>query len=258
MSTPEHLSIHTERRGHVLLVTIDRPQARNAFDSATALQMNAAMDLLEQQDDLFIGIITGAGGTFCAGADLKEVASGAPRVRPSRGGFGLFATPPRKPLIAAVEGFAVGGGFELCLSCDLIVAASNARFGLPEVRHNVVAIGGGLFRLPRRMPYHLAMEVALTGELHEAAFWQRHGIVNRITPPGAALEQALLLAQTLLRNGPTALNATKQIVQHSCEWQEAQAWQAQMQYARQALESEDRQEGLRAFAEKRAPVWKGK
>lgn len=258
MSSAEPQHIRTERRGPLLLVTIDRPHARNAFDSATSLQMNAAMDLLEQEQDLFIGIITGAGGTFSAGADLKEAASGAPRVRPPRGGFGLFAKPPCKPLLAAVEGFAVGGGFELCLSCDLIVAASNARFGLPEVRHNVVAIGGGLFRLPRRMPYHLAMEAALTGELHEAEFWQRHGIVNRITPPGAALEHAVSLAQTLLRNGPTALNATKQIVQRSGEWTEAQAWQEQMQYARRALESEDRQEGLRAFAEKRAPVWKGR
>jgi enoyl-CoA hydratase len=258
MSITEPQSILTERRGPLLLVTIDRQHARNAFDAATALQMNAAMDLLEREDDLFIGIITGAGGTFCAGADLKEVASGAPRARPPRGGFGLFAAPPRKPLIAAVEGYAVGGGFELCLSCDLIVAASNARFGLPEVRHNVVAIGGGLWRLPRRMPYHLAMEVALTGELREAEFWQHHGIVNRIAPPGAALEHAVLLAQTLLRNGPTALNATKQIVQRSWDWPEAQAWQEQMQYARQALESEDRQEGLRAFAEKRPPLWKGK
>lgn len=250
--------ILTERRGRLLLVTINRPQARNAFDSAAAWQMNAAMDLLEQDDELFIGIITGAGGTFCAGADLKEAASGTRGERPPRGGFGLFAHPPRKPLIAAVEGHAVGGGLELCLSCDLIVAARDARFGLPEVRHNVVAIGGALFRLPRRMPYHLAMEVALTGELHEAEFWQRHGIVNHIVPPGEALEQALQLAERLLRNGPTALNATKQIVQRSSDWNEAEAWQAQMQYARQALESADRREGLRAFAEKRAPLWTGK
>jgi enoyl-CoA hydratase len=251
-------SILTERRGPVLLITLNRPHARNAFDSATALQMNAAMDMFEQQEDLFIGIITGAGGTFCAGADLKEAASGARRERPPRGGFGIFGSPPAKPLIAAVEGYAVGGGFELCLSCDLIVAASNARFGLPEVRHNVVAIGGGLFRLPRRMPYHLAMEIALTGELREAEFFQRYGIVNRLTPPGAALEHALQLAQTLLANGPTALSATKQIIQRSADWNEAEAWREQMQYARRALESEDRKEGLRAFAEKRLPVWKGK
>ena len=258
MSTPPPESIHTERRGPLLIVTIDRPQARNAFDSAASLQMNAAMDLLEQDPALFVGIITGSSGTFCAGADLKEAASGAPRARPPRGGFGIFASPPGKPLLAAVEGHAVGGGFELCLSCDLIVAASNARFGLPEVRHNVVAIGGGLFRLPRRMPYHLAMELALTGELYEAELLQRHGVVNRVVAPGTALEHTLQLAETLLRNGPTALNATKQIMQHAGEWTEAQAWQQQMDYARQALESEDRQEGLRAFAEKRRPVWKGK
>ncbi len=251
-------TILTERRGPLLVVTINRPQARNAFDSATSQQMNAAMDLLEQQDELFIGIITGAGGTFSAGADLKEVASGTRGERQPRGGFGIFAKPPRKPLIAAVEGHAVGGGLELCLSCDLIVAASNARLGLPEVRHNVVAIGGGLFRLPRRMPYHLAMELALTGELRDAEFFQRHGIVNRITAPGAALEQALQLAESLLANGPTALSATKQIIQHAFDWDDPTAWREQMEYARVALRYEDRQEGLRAFAQKRPPVWQGK
>lgn len=251
-------TILTEQRGSVLLITIQRPQARNAFDIATAHQMNAAMDLLEQQQDLFIGVITGAGGTFSAGADLKEAASGARRERPPRGGFGVLARPPAKPLIAAVEGHAVGGGFELCLACDLIVAASDARFGLPEVCHNVVAIGGGLFRLPRRLPYHLAMEMALTGEFRDAEFLQRFGLINRVTPPGAALEQALQLADKLLLNGPTALRATKQIMQQACDWDETTAWREQMPLARVALESEDRQEGLRAFAEKRRPVWKGK
>jgi enoyl-CoA hydratase len=258
MSSADSRTILTERRGPLLLVTVNRPHVRNAFDSATSLQMNAAMDLLDAQQDLFIGIITGAGATFSSGADLKELASGAERERPPRGGFGILARPPGKPLIAAVEGYAVGGGFELCLSCDLIVAASNARFGLPEVRHNVVAIGGALFRLPRRMPYHLAMEMALTGEWRDAEFLHRHGIVNRVCAPGAALEHALQLAQTLLVNGPTALAATKQIMQHASDWDEAQAWDAQMHHARIALESADRQEGLRAFAEKRAPSWQGK
>src|SRR5687768_13166574 len=163
--------ILTERRGPVLIVTINRPEAKNAFDSTTSFALNEAMDLLEREDELFVGVITGAGGTFSAGADLKEAASGKPRERPPRGGFGVFAKPPRKPLIAAVEGYAVGGGFELCLSCDLIVAARTAKFGLPEVRHNVVALGGGLFRLPRRIPYHVAMELALTGEFRDAEFF---------------------------------------------------------------------------------------
>jgi len=251
-------TILTERRGPLLIVTINRPEAKNAFDSATSAQMNAAMDFLDQDDALFVGVITGAGGTFSAGADLKEAASGARRERPPRGGFGVFASPPRKPLIAAVEGFAVGGGFELCLSCDLIVAARTAKFGLPEVRHNVVAIGGGLFRLPRRMPYHLAMELALTGEFRDAEFFYRHGIVNRIVEPGTAMQEALTLADSLLLNGPTALAASKEIMRRSVDWTEEEAWREQMIYARRALESEDRKEGLRAFAEKRKPIWQGK
>ncbi len=170
----------------------------------------------------------------------------------------MFAKPPRKPVIAAVEGYAVGGGFELALSCDLIVAARTAQFGLPEVRHNVVAVGGGLFRLPKRMPYHLAMELALTGEFRDAEFFHRHGVVNRVVETGEALEAAVAWAQALLTNGPTALAASKEIVFHSADWTDEEAWGAQMQYARRALESEDRKEGLTAFAEKRKPVWKGR
>jgi len=249
--------ILTERRGHVFVITINRPEARNAFDGASAQAMSAAIDALEADDGLFVAVVTGAGGNFSAGADLKAAARGE-RATTARGGFGFFGKPPRKPVIAAVEGFAVGGGFELCLACDLIVAAKTAKFGLPEVRHNVVAIGGGLFRLPRRIPYHMAMELALTGEFRDAEFFRGYGLVNRVVETGQALDEAVRLAESLLVNGPTALAASKQIMFHSANWTDEQAWREQMAYARAAIDSEDRKEGLAAFAEKRKPVWRGR
>jgi enoyl-CoA hydratase len=250
--------ILTERRNHVFVITINRPEARNAFDAESAQALEAAADTLDADDSLFIGVITGAGGTFSAGADLKAAARGERGATSKRGGFGFFAKPPRKPVIAAVEGFAVGGGFELALSCDLIVAAKTAKLGLPEVRHNVVALGGGLFRLPKRMPYHIAMELALTGEFRDAEFFHRLGIVNRLAEEGRALEDAVTWANAMLVNGPTALAASKEIIFHSSEWSDQEAWREQMAYASRALNSEDRKEGLKAFAEKRKPIWQGR
>lgn len=249
--------ILTERRDHILLITINRAEAKNAFDLESAQGMHRAMDLLDAEDDLFIGIITGAGGIFSAGADLKAVARNE-RAVTERGGFGMFKRPSRKPLIAAVEGYAVGGGLELCLACDLIVAARNAKMGLPEVRHNVAAVGGGLFRLPRRVPYHVAMELALTGGFRDAEFFLHHGLVNRISFPGLALKEAIAFAEELLVNGPTALAASKEIIFQAANWTDEEGWSRQTPIAAIAFDAEDRAEGLRAFAEKRKPVWRGR
>lgn len=248
--------ILTEKQGHIFIITINRPETKNAFNSEASLQMSQAIDEFENDQNLFIAIITGAGGTFSAGADLIEAAKGIRKTTP-RGGFGIFKKPPSKPIIAAVEGYAVAGGMELCLACDLIVAAKDAKMGLPEVKHNLVAIGGGLFRLPKRMPYHLVMEMALTGEMYPVDYFHRYGIVNHVVERGEALQRAIELANKIIQNGPTALEATKQIIRHSFEWNEEEAWTNQMKYAEKALKSEDRKEGLRAFAEKRKPVWKG-
>ncbi|MEK4425795.1 crotonase/enoyl-CoA hydratase family protein [Solibacillus sp. FSL K6-1523] len=259
MNTREDL-ILTERRGRLLIVTINRPEAKNAFDFATSSQMNEAMDMYENDPELSVAIITGAGGVFSAGADLKALGRGEKLSGPmlSRGGFGIMRKPPNKPIIAAIEGHAVAGGFELALCCDLIVAAKGSKMGLPEAKHNLVAVGGGLIHLPKRMPYHLVMELALTADMWPVERMHTYGVVNRIAEPGESLNVAIELAERLLENGPTALIASKEIIRQSYDWTVEEAWENQVPIAKHAMESEDRDEGLRAFAEKRKPVWTGR
>src|SRR5215212_5980509 len=186
MSAP----VRVEVDGDVLEITIDRPEARNAVNLAVAEGIAAALDRLDGEESLRAGILTGAGGTFCAGMDLKAFVAGERPHVEGRGFAGIVQGPPRKPLIAAVEGYAVAGGFEVALACDLIVAARDARFGIPEVKRSLVAAAGGLLRLPRRIPYHLAMELALTGEPISAERAAEMGIVNRLSDPGGALDAA--------------------------------------------------------------------
>jgi enoyl-CoA hydratase len=242
----------------VLVITLNRPEARNAVNQALAEGVAAALDRLDGEDSLRAGILTGASGTFCSGMDLKAFVTGERPWVGDRGFAGIAQRAADKPLIAAVEGYALAGGFEVALACDLIVAASDARFGIPEVKRGLVAAAGGLIRLPKRIPYHLAMELALTGDPIGAERAAEAGIVNRVAEPGRALDVARELAATIVRNGPLALSASKRIVQRAGEWTEQEAWAKQGEIAGPVLGSEDAQEGARAFAEKREPQWKGR
>ncbi len=250
--------VTTVQDGGVLTITIDRPEARNAINAAVAEAIAAALDRLDDQEDLRIGIVTGAGGTFCAGMDLKAFVTGERPWVGDRGFAGITQRAARKPLIAAVEGYALAGGFEIALACDLIVATRDARFGIPEVKRGLVAAAGGLFRLPQRIPYHVAMELALTGDPIGAERAAEVGIVNRLAESGGALEAATALAGEIMRNAPLALAASKEVVQRAREWTEAEAWDRQGQIAGAVFGSDDAQEGAKAFAEKREPHWQGR
>ncbi|MFM6852964.1 MAG: crotonase/enoyl-CoA hydratase family protein [Sphingopyxis sp.] len=250
-------AVLTEIRGPVLIVTLNRPEAKNAVNKALAEGVAAAMDQLDGDETLFVGIINGVGGTFCSGMDLKGFLRGeSPAIR-GRGFAGLTESPPRKPLIAAVDGYALAGGMEIALSCDLIVANQDAKFGIPEVKRGLAAAAGGLMRLPAQLPYRVAMEMALTGGFYDAKSAHGWGLVNRLTD-GPALDAALELAATIAANGPMAVSASKQVIVESRLWSNAEMWDKQMAMLGAVFTSEDAREGAAAFAEKRAPNWKGR
>jgi enoyl-CoA hydratase len=257
MSNSLNDEVLTERDGGVLVITINRPQARNALNGAAARGIAAAVDLLDGSPELVVGILTGAGGTFSSGMDLKGFLTGDVPSVEGRGLAGITITPPRKPLIAAVEGYALAGGCEVALACDLIVAARDARFGLPETKRGLVAGGGGLLRLPQRIPPGIAMEYALTGDPFDAEEAARWGLVNHLTAPGAALTEARNLAARIAANGPLAVRATKEIITHGPAWPADEWWSRQQELMDPVFASGDAQEGARAFAEKRPPVWRG-
>jgi enoyl-CoA hydratase len=247
------------RRDTTLVITINRPRQRNAVTLEVARYIAAALDTLDAERELTGAVITGAGGAFCAGMDLKRFgASGERPWVPTRGFAGIVEQPPVKPLIAAVEGWALGGGFEIALACDLIVAGRGARFGLPEVRRGLVARGGGLFRLPRALPRHIALEMVLTGAPIDAETAYRHGLLARLVEDGAALESALGLAAAIARNAPLAVAASKRVLRESLDWPEDECFERQRPLLDPVFDSEDAREGAAAFGASREPVWTGR
>jgi enoyl-CoA hydratase len=248
----------SERLGNVLLITLNRPEVRNAVNAALAAGIATALEELDDDPSLSVGVLTGAGGFFCAGMDLGAFVKGESPWFGDRGFAGIAQRASRKPLIAAIEGFAVAGGMEIALACDLIVAAQGAKIGIPEVTRSLVAAGGALLRLPRRMPYHVVMELALTGDPLPAERFHELGLINRITEPGGAVDSALELAGRLAKNGPLALVASKEILQKQFDWSSEEMWQQQGAISGPVFASEDAKEGANAFKEKREPSWQGR
>ena len=257
-SDTDTTAVLTEARDKVLVITINRPDQRNAVNAAVAQGIGHALDALDADDGLVLGVITGAGKGFCAGMDLKAFTTGERPWFADRGFAGITRRASAKPLIAAVEGFAVAGGLEIALACDLIVAARGAKLGIPEVKRSLVASGGGLLRLPRVLPRAVAMEMALTGDPILAERAHELGMVNRLAEPGGALEASLELAAAIAPNAPLGIIGSKRILNESLDWPDAEFFDRQEAISGPIFDSEDAREGAMAFAEKRAPVWRGR
>jgi enoyl-CoA hydratase len=250
-------AVLTESDGGIAVITINRPEARNAVNGEVARGIAAAVDQFDGDRDVRVIILTGAGGTFSAGMDLKGFLTGDSPTVAGRGFAGITQRASVKPMIAAVEGYALAGGFEIALSCDLIVASETAKFGLPEVRRGLAAAAGGLLRLPRRVPYHLAMEIVLTGGHFPADRLHQAGLVSRLVGAGQALAGARELAAQVALGAPLALAASKRVIDESADWDSGEAFARQGELLRPVFTSKDATEGATAFAEKRAPVWRG-
>ncbi|MEH6518337.1 MAG: crotonase/enoyl-CoA hydratase family protein [Halioglobus sp.] len=242
----------------VLIITLNRPHARNAANKALAEGFVAATDELESNDELRVGILTGAGGTFCSGMDLKAFVTGeTPQIK-GRGFAGLTEYRCSKPIIGAVEGYALAGGFEMAISCDMLIAAEDSKFGIPEVKRGLAAAAGGLVKLPKQIPYRIAMELALTGDFISAQRAYDLGLINQVVPSGTALDAAKALAAKIAANGPLAVAASMQVVSSAQDWTSDIMIDKQNEIVMPVFVSEDAIEGATAFAEKRAPNWKGK
>ncbi len=245
----------TEEHDGILILTINRPEVRNAVNAEVAERIGKAFERFDLDESLSVAILTGAGKGFSSGMDLAAFVKGSKPSYGDRGFAGMTRKSPGKPVIAAVEGFAVAGGLEMAIACDLIVSARDARYAIPEVRRGLIAAAGALLRLPRRMPYHIVMEMALTGEFISAERLHSLGVLNRLVEPGMALKEAVALGRQIMRGGPAALTATKRILVEQQDWTLENMWAKQEVHFRAAIESPDAREGAMAFKEKRAPQW---
>lgn len=251
--------VKVDQQDQILIITLNRPQARNAINYEAAVQLAAALDELDNNPELVVGILTGAQNTFCAGMDLKAFAKDGQRPYVGDRGFaGICERPPRKPLIAAIEGYALAGGLEIAMACDMMVAAETAKFGVPETKRGIVPGSGGMLRLPARIPYVVAMELVLTGDMFSAEQAANWGLINRVVPEGQALQAALELARRIKENGPLAVQVAKQVISESKDWPQQYMFDLQRPRINHVFVSADAKEGATAFAEKRKPVWQGK